>query len=967
MKLRNSFLKWYISETIVLGISLFVYSYTVAPTVSFWDCGEYIASAYRLQVPHPPGAPFYLLLARLFSLFASDTSQVALSINLLSLVSSAIAVLLLYKILVILLGWLVDEANPRNIFFIEVASIIGSLLFAFTDTFWNSAVESEVYATSFCFSMATLWLFLRWYNSKRNNHRLFFLGVYLMGLSIGVHLLNLLMIPVLVILFIWKFKGHSVINTIQGLVIGSILLVFLYWGLIVNGLLPAQYIERLLVNGLGLPKHSGLIAYVFGIVAILFGGIWLTFRTHPVIHFTFLVSGLIIMGWFSYALVPIRAEANPPINMNAPNNIFSLNEYINRTQYGNRPLLYGPHAGSEIVAWEPDSQFVYQVDKGRYEKVASVLRFRFRSEDMVWFPRIYSRQPQHEEGYQWWTGVNPQKQKPTFTSQISFFLRYQLGHSFLRYLLWNFVGRQNDSQGHGDMLSGNWASGLDWVDKYHLGNRKYPLAEELYSAAANHYYGIPMLMALIGLLYLFGEGRGRKRIVVVLGVIFLITGPAVVWYLNQPPFEPRERDYVYVASIMVIASLGGIGAFAMLKGIYKLFESIFTCSLLGILLFLSGPGLLFSVNLNDHDRSSRYLARDLAVSQLRSCPPNAILFTYGDNDTYPLWYAQHVEEIRTDVRIVNIGLLSLPWYLEQLKRAEIGSAGIHMNLPSEFYWRHQIDYFKISQSELMPVTGVQALEQLKSLNSSSKTKLVVREIPSNWVLSLKDKNILNWKILSSYISAGNLALADIIASNIENRPICFTRNVDRKSLHGIDKFFIGHGLVWLVDNPVVSENSKHALVQYSILMDSVSLARSAETWLDNSCRQALAAAGYRNAILENVNQLLKMGHLKQASCILNKSLKDFPYSPYIDQSLMVDVAKLLTHCGENDEAQKLVRNITYVNLQDIYYFVYSGFEIRDIKARYCKLFIDLRGLAKELRMTELVSRIELEMNSLCNL
>ena len=957
----------YFPGLLVLVISFLVYFFTVSPTVSFWDCGEFIASAYRLQVPHPPGAPIYLLLARFFSMWWSDTSMVALSINFLSVLVSAFSVFFLYKILSLLLGVLRAEGSQKRSFFVEVASVAGALMFAFTDSMWYSAVESEVYALSLFFSMITMWLFLSWYLSEKDSTRLFFLGVYLLGLSIGVHLLNLLLVPVFVMLFVWKVRGHTVRNTIQGFMWGLVLLAILYWGLIVNGLVPAMFLERWLVNNMGFPKHAGLIVFMVVLVVIFVMGMILTYRKRSVFHFAFFVSTLILMGWFSYALVPIRADAGCPINMNNPDNVFSLNEYINRTQYGNRPLLYGPHAGAKVIEWKPQKRVVYDKKIKRYKEVVSDMKLSFSPDDMVWFPRIYSRLPQHIEGYQWWLGESPEDENPGLFSQVSFFLRYQMGFSFFRYIMWNFSGRQNDSQGHGDVLSGNWVTGIGPIDGYRLGSRQYPLAEDVYSSSANHYFGIPLFLALVGLLFLLREGRGRKRILILFGAIFVMTGPAVVFYLNQPPFEPRERDYVYIATYMSIAAMGGVGIFALLKGIYRISSSKVNVVLSSLLLLLAGPGLLFSVNLNDHNRSSRYLALDLAVSQLRSCPSRAILFTYGDNDTYPLWYAQQVEKIRTDVRIVNLGLLNTPWYLKQIKEASEGSEGLAMTLPVEFYLNHQLDYIGVSQSELSPVEGIQAITQLKENFSclAEKDQLLGEELPPLWELRFPDGDVLLWRLSPGYLSTGRLALFDIIATNLGSRAICFTRNVDRRNLQGLDHHFISRGLIWQVGKTEAEQSVQDVLDDYSLFMDSISIGRSSDTWWDNACRQALEAAGYRAAVIDLSHRLLKSGCHAQAARLLKKSVEEYPYSPYMEQSPMVEMARLFVQCNERDEAEKLIRDMTYVNFQDVYYFVYSGFDQRYVKQRYCELFGQLRALSKDLDLTDLLARIDSELHHLC--
>ncbi|HKK66873.1 MAG TPA: hypothetical protein VJ946_01635, partial [Bacteroidales bacterium] len=429
-------------------------------------------------------------------------------------------------------------------------------------------------------------------------------------------------------------------------------------------------------------------------------------------HFGFMIITLVFIGWTSYLMVPVRASANPYINMNAPDNVFTLNDYINRTQYGSRPLVVGPHAWAQAGDWQVVHRYSFNESQSKYELIPAGSAFEYGEDDYVFFPRMYSRQSHHIEGYEWWSGLDGEMDAPELAHQFDFFLKYQLGHGYLRYLMWNFAGRQNDDQGHGDIVSGNWATGIDFIDRHLLGNREYLHSGEIYSAGANHYYGLPLIFIFIGLFFLLRSGTGRMRVFVLLGAIFLITGPLVVLYLNQPPYEPRERDYVYVASFMALAMLAAIGVFSILKTIIRTTGSVLTTVLSGFLLFLAGPGLLFSVNLNDHDRSQRYLARDLAVSQLRSCPANSILFTYGDNDTYPLWYVQQIESVRPDVRLVNLGLLHTNWYQSYIRQTFRNNPGVEMSLPRSFYLNNAVEFFPVSSIHSVPEKGNIVLKKL---------------------------------------------------------------------------------------------------------------------------------------------------------------------------------------------------------------------------------------------------------------
>jgi len=950
-------------------VAFLVYSFTVSPTVSFWDCGEYIASAAGLQVPHPPGAPLYLLLARVFSLVSPTDAMVAWSVNMLSVVASAFTVFFLYKILLLFFGMVKDDSHSFRSLHCKVSAVAGALLFAFTDTFWFSAVEAEVYALSLFFSSLTLWVFLKWYVDKENQPRWFFLGVYLLGLSLGVHLLNLLLVPVFVLLYGWKQYAHSLKVTIFSLGGGFLLLGLLFWGLVMNGLWPAGKLELWMVNSLGLPQHTGLMVWVIALIGIHIGALTLLKKKHPALRSAFLMSALIFMGWSSYALVPVRAAADPPVNMNAPDDVFSLNDYINRKQYGQRPLLYGAHAWADPLDWEKTTGYHFDPEKRVYGRFVSGSFPVFDERDLVWFPRMYSNRSPHPAGYSRWSGFNSASGRLRFSHQLDFFIRYQLGHQYLRYLLWNFAGRQNDVQGHGDLMSGNWATGIEFIDRPFLGSREHPSVIDHYTPAANHYFAIPLLFAFVGLFFLLRRGPGRRRILLLLSLLVLMTGPAVVLYLNQPPFEPRERDYVYLASFMSVAVFAAMGVFALLKKVFYYGRSLLTGLLSAVLLFMAGPGLLFSVNLNDHDRSDRYLARDLAASQLRSCPPGAILFTYGDNDTYPLWYARQVEKIRPDVRIVNLGLLNTPWYIEQLQQAVPGSSGLDMTLKPDFYRRHRTDFFQVSKISSLPLPGVEVLNRISGAsleNNRRESGIFGSALHPVWELPLPSGNSKTWEVRGRYLSSGELALLDIISSNGRNRPVCFTRNVQMDELNGLDYHLVSHALVLKLDESLQGEERKERLLdEYRYFHDSLSIGREEKSWWDQTCRQALSLSGYREVSTNLARRLVGEDRKDEAASVLIQSLESWPYSPHANQDAVIDMAKLLVQSGEKERAAGLVRNIAYANLQDVYFFIYSGFDVVGVRDEYCERFRKIRELASELQLQDVMLETEIELQSLC--
>ncbi|PWE00424.1 glycosyltransferase family 117 protein [Marinilabilia rubra] len=963
------FLKKNLSGLLVFFFSLAIYAITMSPTTNFWDSGEFIASANGLQVPHPPGAPLYLLLARVLASFAPTPVLVAPFVNFLSVVASAFAVFFIYKILLILISLSDAREGGQHYCIGQIAASGGALLFAFTDSFWYSAVEAEVYALSLFFSVLTLWVFLLWYTRENNESRLFFLGVYFLGLSIAVHLLNLLLVPVFVLIFFWKKSGHLPIITVKALLVGVLLLGLLFFGFVTYGLWPAMKLELFLVNGVGMPQHSGLWLWVIILMGIHVAGIHFTFRKQQVLHLIFVTSALIFMGWFSYALVPVRASAGPAINMNDPDNVFSLNNYINRTQYGSRPLLYGPHAGATVKNWEEYQAFYFDEKDRKYQKKPAGARLNFKADDYVWFPRMYSRQAYHLEGYEWWTGLNAKEKEPSFAHQLDFFLKYQMGHNFLRYLMWNLVGRQNDHQGHGDILSGNWASGIDFIDRYFLGNREYLSSQDQYSPAANFYFGIPLLLVLLGGVFLLRSGNGKRmNVLTLLILMFVMMGPAIVLYLNQPPYEPRERDYVFVGAFMTMSLFAGMGIYGILKKVLQFSGSLLTLSLSGLLLIMAGPGLMFSVNLNDHDRSERYLARDLAASQLRSCPPNAILFTYGDNDTYPLWYAQQVEKVRPDVHLVNIGLLGTDWYVEQMTNETSGGSNLQLTLPISFYRQHALEFFRVSRMHSSGLAGKKILSELASSETERKEPdgFFGHDLNPIWTLRTQQGKTLQWNVQANFLSSGTLALMDFIFTNASVHPVCFTRNVEYSSLYGLENRFVSHGLIWKLGGEENSQKGRNSVMkELALFSDSIQISRE-DTWYDYSCRQALSLSGYRQMSLDLARDLLEYGEEKKASEVLRKSLDEWPYSPYQEQAGMLDAARLLMLSGEREQAEQLVRNISYINLQDVYFYFYSGFDTEHIRRKYCGFFKELKSLAKELELKDVTIEIDMELHSMCD-
>ncbi len=745
-RLINNVLGW-----ITCIIASVVYLMTMEPTASFWDCGEFIASAYKLEVGHPPGAPFFMLTANLFTQLASSPEKVPLMVNAMSALFSGLTILFLFwSITHMARNILVNkgqEINMALMITIMGSGLVGALVYTFSDTFWFSAVEGEVYAYSSLFTAVVFWLILKWEDVADRPHadRWIVLIAYLMGLSIGVHLLNLLCIPAIVLVYYYKkFDNPTMKGTLIALAVSFAMIALMMYG-VVQGLVEvAGWFELLFVNGLGLPYNSGVYAYVIALALVLGWGIYETMveTTHPTrmkISFilsiallgipfigdgyllgltlialltaflffykkvsikilnTILVSLMVIVvGYSSYALIMIRSTAGTPMDQNSPEDIFTLRTYLAREQYGKTPLLYGQTYASELkyeiddkgncVIATRDGQPTWSrivkkdaSEKDKYYISRYETEYDYVDETKMLFPRMYSSMPNHVAGYKEWANITGRTVSyskcgrtttvvnPTFAENIRFFVNYQLNFMYWRYFMWNFSGRQNDIQGHGEILHGSWITGFKFIDKYLVGPQEDMPYDIVNNKGHNVYYMLPLLLGILGIF--FQAYRGQKGIQAfwVTFFLFFMTGIAIVLYLNQTPYQPRERDYAYAGSFYAFCIWIGFGVAALAHFLESRMKGILAAAL-ATLACLIVPIQMACQNWDDHDRSHRYVARDFGANYLESCEPNSIIFTNGDNDTFPLWYAQEVEGIRTDVRVCNTSYLQTDWYIDQMKR-----------------------------------------------------------------------------------------------------------------------------------------------------------------------------------------------------------------------------------------------------------------------------------------------------------
>jgi MFS family permease len=911
---------------IILGwavflIALITYILTLEPTASWWDCSEFIISAYKLEVGHPPGAPFHIILGRFFSLFAADVSQVAFMVNLLSAMVSAGTVMLLYWSIVHLARKLFPEqlSNADQIA-VWGSGLVGALAFTFTDSFWFSAVEGEVYALSSFFTAAVFWAILKWENEAEKKHadRWLILIAYLMGLSTGVHLLNLLAIPAIGLVYYFKRYEFSRKGFLAALVVSGLILVGIQY-VIIPGLPKLAFIfDLFFVNFLGLPFNSGMLAFVILLAA---GSVWAiryTRKRNLVTWNTGVTAVVVILiGYSTFALILIRAEANPPMNQNHPDNAFALRRYLNREQYGDRPLVLGPYYNAPAIASAGEKKYYNQVN-GRYEVTGtSASRTVYDSRMETIFPRMYSSSPQHVEAYESWGNVKGRPvrirengevktlMKPTFAENLRFFFTYQVGHMYFRYFMWNFAGRQNDAQGHGNFMNGNWMSGIRFLDETRIGPQDNLPEFMKNEPSKNTYYFLPLLFGLIGLFYQYNHSRKGKEGFAVVMTLFILTGIAIIVYLNQTPVQPRERDYAYTGSFYAFAIWIGLAVPALFSVFQKLMKGVPGAVLVVLISLGLVPGVLATQNWDDHDRSNRYMTRDYAINYLESCAPNAILFTYGDNDTFPLWYVQEVEGIRTDIKVVNISYLGMDWYINQHRKATYEAEPVPFSFEENQYYTGIRDGVFIQNRINRAIDLRDAMEFMGSDDERTKAETAsgqkVDYFPSNeFYLPVNKQKVLEtgtvqpedaelisdtvrFTVNKRYLTKSEWAVLNIVAANNWERPVY----IDHSLLYTNNIFFTDwlqfEGLAYRFV-PVKTESRAMAMghINTTILYENVmnkfvwGNVNHPDVFLDDYNKKATRIIQARYMFARLAEALVNEGQNKKAEEVIDKMFELFP-------------------------------------------------------------------------------------------
>ena len=1035
-------------------IAAFVYCSTIEPTASFWDCPEFISTGYKLEIGHPPGAPFFMLTANLFSQFVSDPSEVARMVNTMSALLSAATILFLFWSITHLVRRLLLRDNSEmtlgKMITIEASGLVGALIYTFSDTFWFSAVEGEVYAYSSAFTAVVFWLILKWEEHADEPHsdRWLVLIMYMTGLSIGVHLLNLLCLPAIVLVYYYRkypnLQGNADLKgSLIALGISVVILAAVLYGVVPGIVRVGGWFELFFVNTLGCPFNTGEIIYIALLVGIIIWAIWETYndRSEKRENIAFLASvamlgipfygfgwssvviGIIVLAilWFvvnykrkgvalvnsrikntsllcmlmlmigysSYALIVIRSSANPPMDQNSPEDIFTLGEYLSREQYGSRPLLYG-QAYTSQVELQKDGDVcrpastkgapVYQrKDKASADEKDSYFVVRTKDEykyaQNMLFPRMYSST--HTNAYEsWMGGVEGNDvpydrcgemisvKVPSQLENIRFFLSYQCNFMYWRYFMWNFAGRQNDLQGNGELEHGNWITGFDWFDNWRLGDQSKLPDELKNNKGHNVFYCLPLLLGLIGLFWQsLRKGQKGIRQFWVVFFLFFMTGLAIVIYLNQTPMQPRERDYAYAGSFYAFAIWCGMGVAAIIEEITRRLKGheAVVASIIGIACLLV-PIQMASQTWDDHDRSGRYTCRDFGRNYLMSLEEkgNPIIFTNGDNDTFPLWYNQDVEGQRTDARVCNLSYLQTDWYIDQMKRPAYDSPALPINwsrleycagtneyvtvepalkesvkalyetYPEEArkmfgdnpyelknvlkYWvrnditKEQKEVMKIllgdSDTHVIPTDTVYVTIDKEAVKKSGML-MAADSIPDRMVISLKGKRALY---------KGDVMMLELIANCNWTRPIYVALTVGEENYMNLGDNFVQEGLVNRITpfttNAPGAKNFDTKRT-YDRMMNKFRFGGldTPGIYLDETVMRMCWT--HRRAFVNLAMNLVNEGDDKKAAKVLAYLDKNIPeYNvPVNYQSGSLDEARVYAHLGQKQKAMDMFKKL----------------------------------------------------------
>ncbi len=949
---------------VVFAIAATVYILTAEPTGSLWDCGEFITGAYKLEVVHPPGAPMFMLVGHIFTTIAQvlsdDPAMIAYSVNVMSGICTAFVAMFVCWVTMILSKMTVvgrsDEMTNGQMFAALGSGLVAGLATTFATSVWFSAVEGEVYAMASFFTAIVVWAVVKWYHMEdtRQADRWLVFAMFMAGLSLGVHLLSLLTLPAMALLYYYKkTEEPKLLHMGIAMLIGVAIFGLGIQKVVMSSTLKmGSALDFFFVNDLGLPFNSGLLFLGFLMLLLIAAGLWFTSKRGqtplgiPLALFCLLaapafglggkflfvllavlsvtlvkqtidnhhlqkivvVFGLLMLSFSTYALIVIRANANTPINMNNPSNAYSLMSYLNREQYGDRPLLYGPHFAAKPTGTEEEDRIGRAGDK--YDVIDRKLSYTYDSRDMMLLPRIghYDRENEHRR----WMGSNPSSQKdPGFVDNWSFLLRYQIGWMYGRYFMWNFVGRQNGQQGfyNWNPKDGNWLSGT-FIDNWRLYDQSNIPESMKKDQSRNTYFFLPFIFGLLGMFYHFGSRRKWDAFAVL--VLFVMTGIAIIFYSNQPPNEPRERDYVLAGSMFTYCIWIGMGVMALFD-LFKRYMAGNVAAIVASALVLSAPLIMGFQNWDDHTRAGHTGARDYATNFLESCDENAIVFTHGDNDTYPLWYAQEVENIRTDVRVVNLSLLAVDWYIDQLRRKVNNSPPIKMSLPPEAYRgnKRNITFLNPQQVRSDKKMTIQDVMKFTATDQAGLPAESPSYIPTSNIVIPVNKNVVmqngtvtrpdTGQVLTEIpirfpknkqrLIKDELAMMDIISSNNWERPIYYAVTCRPEKLLGLSDYLQLEGLASRIV-PVrtkgdaefgqmpIGQGRVDSDKMYDNIMNKFRWGNfdKIDAYINESYMPSVASN--RFAMLRLARTLIKEGDNERAKNILNKYFEAFPHKNF---------------------------------------------------------------------------------------
>ena len=989
---KKKFRLWNIITSLaVFVVAAVTYISTIEPTASFWDCGEFIASSYKLEVGHPPGNPVFQLIARFFTMF-TDASGAAVAVNVMSALCSALTIYFLYLTIVFFAKRLTGKKDGYTLpeaLAIFGSGAVGALAYCFSDTFWFSAVEGEVYAMSSLFTALVFWAMTKWYEQadQPGSSRWIVLISFLMGLSIGVHLLNLLAIPAIVFMYFYRKHEDDKLSLKQ--CFGFFLLSVVILGLLVFMIIPylpkiAAYVDLFFVNTLGLPVNSGAAFFLVAVLGLCFWGLFKTYDAGKVFWNTVLLCfTTIVIGFSIFSIIIIRASVKTPTNENQPDNAFSLVRYLSREQYGSSPLVYGQYFDAPYDTYIPK---YWALVGDKYVKVDGPIAPRYKSSGKMLFPRMWgsSGDGRYEEFYESYMNGNghsvpgAQHKKPTFGTNLSYFFDYQLNWMYWRYFMWNFAGRQNDvhSPSPGNIFDGNWESGITFLDEFRLGDQSAAPAPLSENKGKNHYYMLPLLLGLIGLFFQFEKDKRGSWLVF---LMFFMTGIAIVIYLNQPPYQVRERDYAYAGSFYMFSIWIGFAVLALYQGVKSLLKGRESAAVAAgvTVACLLVPALMAAENWDDHDRSNRYTAVEMAKNYLNSVGPNGFLITHGDNDTFPLWYAQEVENVRHDVRLLNTSLLGTDWYIDQMKYAINESAPLPLTIPQTQYLYGTNDYVFVNdtRNQVIPIADVMrvfkhsdaklALQDGRRVDYIMSRKISVpvnKEnalksgiVPAEFADLMLDEIILEIPKDKTFLSKQELFFLDLLAGYEWDRPINMLSSGGEINV-GQRKYLMYEGFSSkLVPFENKTSGGSIGKVDADDLYDKImnvykwdALKRTDYNVDYQNLYTFLGVINQREVFVNVADALIQKGEFDKAKEVLDKCLECVPFETYPIESVCVGfssndlrVINMISQyylLGEPDKAREIASRFSTELLKDL------AFHLEYIGAAY-----DQVGLMSQIR------------------